>query len=114
MVDDPRIGGLSAIYSIDKHKFSGGMATFLVAGQRAQFAAFNMDNLLRGRNMAVLGGQCSLFSVHGSEEGHGAAPPAGPVGARLRGRGLQALAADQGRRLQHEDQLAGPGLRSAR
>ncbi len=63
MVDDPRIGGLSAIYSIDKSKFSGGMAKFLVAGQRAQFAAFNMDNLLRGRNMAVLGGQCSLFSV---------------------------------------------------
>jgi cellulose synthase/poly-beta-1,6-N-acetylglucosamine synthase-like glycosyltransferase len=63
IVDDPRIGGLSAIYSIDKNKFSGGMARFLVAGQRAQFAAFNMDNLLRGRNMAVLGGQCSLFSV---------------------------------------------------
>jgi poly-beta-1,6-N-acetyl-D-glucosamine synthase len=63
MVDDPRIGGLSAIYSIDKHKFAGGMARFLVAGQRAQFAAFNMDNLLHGRNMAVLGGQCSLFSV---------------------------------------------------
>jgi poly-beta-1,6-N-acetyl-D-glucosamine synthase len=63
MVDDPRIGGLSAIYSIDKSKFKGGMARFLVAGQRAQFAAFNLDNLLRGRNMAVLGGQCSLFSV---------------------------------------------------
>jgi cellulose synthase/poly-beta-1,6-N-acetylglucosamine synthase-like glycosyltransferase len=63
MVDDPRIGGLSAIYSIDRKKFHGGMARFLVAGQRAQFAAFNMDNLLRGRNMAVLGGQCSLFSV---------------------------------------------------
>ncbi len=63
MVDDPRIGGLSAIYTIDKSKFSGGMARFLVSGQRAQFAAFNMDNLLRGRNMAVLGGQCSLFSV---------------------------------------------------
>ncbi len=63
MVDDPRIGGLSAIYSIDKSKFRGGMARFLVSGQRSQFAAFNMDNLLRGRNMAVLGGQCSLFSV---------------------------------------------------
>jgi poly-beta-1,6-N-acetyl-D-glucosamine synthase len=63
MCDDPRIGGLSAIYTIDKAKFHGGMARFLVAGQRAQFAAFNMDNLLRGRNMAVLGGQCSLFSV---------------------------------------------------
>jgi biofilm PGA synthesis N-glycosyltransferase PgaC len=63
MVDDPRIGGLSAIYSIDKSKIHGGMAKFLVAGQRAQFAAFNLDNLLHGRNMAVLGGQCSLFSV---------------------------------------------------
>jgi cellulose synthase/poly-beta-1,6-N-acetylglucosamine synthase-like glycosyltransferase len=39
------------------------MAKFLVAGQRAQFAGFNLDNMLRGRNMAVLGGQCSLFSV---------------------------------------------------
>jgi cellulose synthase/poly-beta-1,6-N-acetylglucosamine synthase-like glycosyltransferase len=63
MVDDPRIGGISAIYSIDKSKIRGGAAKFLVAGQRAQFAGFNMDNLLRGRNMAVLGGQCSLFSV---------------------------------------------------
>ena len=45
MVDDPRIGGLSAIYSIDQAA-QGGMARFLVAGQRAQFAAFNMDNLL--------------------------------------------------------------------
>jgi len=63
MVDDPRIGGLSAIYSIDKSTIKGGMAKFLVAGQRAQFAAFNLDNLLHGRNMAVLGGQCSLFSV---------------------------------------------------
>jgi biofilm PGA synthesis N-glycosyltransferase PgaC len=63
MVDDPRIGGISAIYSIDKTKIRGAMAKFLVAGQRAQFAGFNMDNLVRGRNMAVLGGQCSLFSV---------------------------------------------------
>jgi cellulose synthase/poly-beta-1,6-N-acetylglucosamine synthase-like glycosyltransferase len=63
IVDDPRIGGISAIYSIDKSKIRGAMAKFLVAGQRAQFAGFNMDNLLRGRNMAVLGGQCSIFSV---------------------------------------------------
>lgn len=63
IVDDPRIGGISAIYSIDKSKIKGAMAKFLVAGQRAQFAGFNMDNLLRGRNMAVLGGQCSIFSV---------------------------------------------------
>jgi cellulose synthase/poly-beta-1,6-N-acetylglucosamine synthase-like glycosyltransferase len=67
MTDDPRIGGLSAIYSIDKNRFKGLMARFLIAGQRAQFAAFNMDNLLRGRNMAVLGGQCSLFSMRALE-----------------------------------------------
>lgn len=67
MTDDPRIGGLSAIYSIDKSRFRGLMARFLVAGQRAQFGAFNMDNLLRGRNMAVLGGQCSLFNVRALE-----------------------------------------------
>src|ERR1700710_1431544 len=69
MVDDPRIGGISAIYSIDKTKIHGAGAKFLVAGQRAQFAGFNMDNLLRGRNMAVLGGQCSLFSVPAPEKG---------------------------------------------
>jgi poly-beta-1,6-N-acetyl-D-glucosamine synthase len=63
MVDDRRIGGLSAVYSIDKAKIAGSTARFLVAGQRAQFAGFNMDNLLHGRNMAVLGGQCSLFSM---------------------------------------------------
>jgi poly-beta-1,6-N-acetyl-D-glucosamine synthase len=67
MTDDPRIGGLSAIYTIDKSRHKGLMARFLVAGQRAQFGAFNMDNLLRGRNMAVLGGQCSLFSVRALE-----------------------------------------------
>jgi biofilm PGA synthesis N-glycosyltransferase PgaC len=67
MTDDPRIGGLSAIYTIDKSRYKGLMARFLVAGQRAQFAAFNMDNLLRGRNMAVLGGQCSLFSIRALE-----------------------------------------------
>ncbi len=67
MIDDPRIGGLSAIYSIDYDSVSGPMAKFLVAGQRAQFAGFNMDNLMRGRNMAVLGGQCSLFSVRALE-----------------------------------------------
>jgi cellulose synthase/poly-beta-1,6-N-acetylglucosamine synthase-like glycosyltransferase len=63
IVEDPRIGGISAIYSIDKTKIKGAMAKFLVAGQRAQFAGFNMDNLLHGRNMAVLGGQCSIFSI---------------------------------------------------
>jgi cellulose synthase/poly-beta-1,6-N-acetylglucosamine synthase-like glycosyltransferase len=63
MTDDERIGGLSAIYSIDMGKVDGPFARFLAAGQRAQFAGFNMDNLLRGRNMAVLGGQCSLFNM---------------------------------------------------
>jgi cellulose synthase/poly-beta-1,6-N-acetylglucosamine synthase-like glycosyltransferase len=67
MVTDPRIGGLSAIYTFDKSRVKGAMSTFLVAGQRAQFAGFNMDNLVRGRNMAVLGGQCSLFSVRALE-----------------------------------------------
>jgi poly-beta-1,6-N-acetyl-D-glucosamine synthase len=68
MVTDPRIGGLSAIYTFDKSKVSGAMGRYLVAGQRAQFAGFNMDNLVRGRNMAVLGGQCSLFSVRALEQ----------------------------------------------
>lgn len=68
IVDDPRIGGLSAIYSIDPATVSGPVGKLLVAGQRAQFAAFNLDNLLRGRNMAVLGGQCSLFSMAALED----------------------------------------------
>lgn len=61
MEADSRIGGLSAIYSIDRTKFKGLFSKFLITGQKATFAAFNMDNLLNGRNMAVLGGQCSLF-----------------------------------------------------
>lgn len=60
---DDRIGGISAIYSIDDSALDGPMAKFLVAGQRAQFSAFNMQNLLKGRNMAVLGGQFSVFST---------------------------------------------------
>jgi biofilm PGA synthesis N-glycosyltransferase PgaC len=63
MVDDRRIGGLSAIYTIDKKLGRGPTARFLIAGQRAQFGSFNLDNLLNGRNMAVLGGQASLFSM---------------------------------------------------
>ncbi|SFL06576.1 glycosyltransferase family 2 protein [Geodermatophilus ruber] len=78
MVSDPRIGGLSAIYTFDKSRVKGAMARYLVAGQRAQFAGFNMDNLVRGRNMAVLGGQCSLFSMRALESimyrNHQAAP----------------------------------------
>ena len=61
--DDERIGGISAIYSIDDSGLDTVMSKFLIAGQRAQFAAFNMQNLLRGRNMAVLGGQYSIFST---------------------------------------------------
>ena len=61
MVSDTRIGGLSAIYTVGYEQGSGPVQKFLIAGQRAQFGGFNMDNLLRGRNMAVLGGQCSLF-----------------------------------------------------
>lgn len=62
IVSDSRIGGISAIYTVDDHHMRG-MAGFLVAGQRTQFAAFNMQNMLRGRNMAVLGGQFSIFSM---------------------------------------------------
>lgn len=60
---DSRIGGVSGIYTVDYHEKPRGLANYLIAGQRQQFAAFSMQNLLRGRNMAVLGGQCSLFSV---------------------------------------------------
>ena len=63
IMSDTRIGGISAIYSIDDRPFKGLVAPFLIAGQRAQFAAFNMQNMLKGRNMAVLGGQCSIFSM---------------------------------------------------
>ena len=62
MLSDPRIGGVSAIYTLDNRQ-RGLVGPLLLTGQRAQFAAFNMQNLVRGRNMAVLGGQCSLFSV---------------------------------------------------
>ncbi|MGF2948847.1 glycosyltransferase family 2 protein [Microbacterium alcoholitolerans] len=62
-VSDSRIGGISAIYSIDTEPIKGMIPKFLIAGQRTQFAAFNLQNLLRGRNMAVLGGQFSIFST---------------------------------------------------
>ncbi|WP_213814770.1 glycosyltransferase [Glaciihabitans sp. dw_435] len=60
---DTRIGGISAIFSIDDTVISGLIPQFLITGQRTQFAAFNMQNMLRGRNMAVLGGQFSIFAV---------------------------------------------------
>jgi poly-beta-1,6-N-acetyl-D-glucosamine synthase len=65
---DDRIGGISAIYSIDDSALEGTTAKFLIAGQRAQFSAFNMQNLLKGRNMAVLGGQFSIFSTRALRE----------------------------------------------
>lgn len=67
IIGDSRIGGISAIYSIDNRPFKG-LASFLISGQRSQFAAFNLQNLLRGRNMAVLGGQFSVFSTHALRE----------------------------------------------
>ncbi|MCU1346640.1 MAG: glycosyl transferase [Acidimicrobiia bacterium] len=68
IASDTRIGGISAIYSIDDTKSKGLMAKLLIAGQRTQFAAFNMQNMLRGRNMAVLGGQFSIFSMKALRE----------------------------------------------
>ncbi|WP_394550935.1 glycosyltransferase family 2 protein [Agromyces sp. MMS24-JH15] len=65
---DSRIGGISAIYTIDDSKIEGTIGRFLIAGQRAQFAAFNMQNMLKGRNMAVLGGQYSIFSMKALSE----------------------------------------------
>lgn len=67
-VSDSRIGGISAIYTIDDKPIKGLIARFLTAGQRTQFAAFNLQNLLRGRNMAVLGGQFSIFSTNALRE----------------------------------------------
>lgn len=63
MIDDSRIGGISAIYGFDQSAIRGPGGSFLVRSQRFQFAGFNLDNLLRSRNMAVLGGQCSLLST---------------------------------------------------
>jgi glycosyltransferase involved in cell wall biosynthesis len=68
IASDSRIGGISAIYTIDDAKRSGPLENFLISGQRAQFAAFNMQNMLRGRNMAVLGGQYSIFSIKALRE----------------------------------------------
>ncbi len=46
-----------------RHRHRRLMAKFLICGQRAQFSAFNMRNLLNDRQMAVLGGQLSIFSM---------------------------------------------------
>ena len=63
IVEDSRIGGISAIYGFDQGAAVGPFANFLVRSQRFQFAGFNLDNMLRSRNMSVLGGQCSLLST---------------------------------------------------
>jgi biofilm PGA synthesis N-glycosyltransferase PgaC len=63
ILSDSRIGGISAIYGFDQSQAKTGMERFLVRSQRFQFAGFNMDNLLRSRNMAVLGGQASLLNI---------------------------------------------------
>jgi biofilm PGA synthesis N-glycosyltransferase PgaC len=78
IASDTRIGGISAIFSIDDTQIKGLIPSFLITGQRTQFAAFNMQNMLRGRNMAVLGGQFSIFSVEAlrraMEENHQSTP----------------------------------------
>jgi cellulose synthase/poly-beta-1,6-N-acetylglucosamine synthase-like glycosyltransferase len=62
-LSESRIGGLSAIAAVPASPLRGLIPRFLVAGQRAQFAACNLQNLLHGRNMAVLGSQFTLFST---------------------------------------------------
>jgi len=78
MISDSRIGGISAIYGFDQGPVRGPAGNFLVRSQRFQFAGFNLDNLLRSRNMTVLGGQCSLLSTHAmkivTEASHQSAP----------------------------------------
>lgn len=68
MTSDSRIGGISAIYGFDQGPVRGPVGNFLVRSQRFQFAGFNLDNLLRSRNMTVLGGQCSLLSTRAMKE----------------------------------------------
>jgi poly-beta-1,6-N-acetyl-D-glucosamine synthase len=63
MQADRTIGGISAIYSIDDTAIDSLMEKFLICGQRAQFSSFNMRSLLNKRQMAVLGGQLSIFSM---------------------------------------------------
>lgn len=68
IASDTRIGGISAIFNIDQAPIRGFIPSFLIAGQRTQFAAFNLQNMLQGRNMAVLGGQFSIFSSKALEQ----------------------------------------------
>lgn len=64
----PHIGGVSAIFTIADSTIKGPIASWLVAGQRAQFAAFNLKAMQHHRNISVLGGQFSLFSVRALED----------------------------------------------
>ena len=60
---DSTIGGVSAIYSIDEKLARTPIASWLVAGQRAQFASFHLKAMTHKRNVPVLGGQFSMFSI---------------------------------------------------
>lgn len=60
---DRHIGGVSAIYSIDDRQIHGPLRRWLVAGQRQQFAAFNIKAMQQKREVPVLGGQFSIFSI---------------------------------------------------
>lgn len=75
---DRRIGGISAIYTMDHAEGRTAGAKYLISGQRQQFASFNLQNLLRGRNMAVIGGQCSIFSIEALRSVRDAYRQAGP------------------------------------
>ena len=60
---DQHIGGVSAISTIDDSTVKGPIRRWLVAGQRQQFAAFNIKAMQQGREVPVLGGQFSIFSI---------------------------------------------------
>ena len=60
---DPSIGGVSAVYSLDEGAAKGPVSAWLIAGQRAQFAAFHLKAMAKGRSVPVLGGQFSMFSM---------------------------------------------------
>ncbi|NMM94052.1 glycosyltransferase family 2 protein [Bifidobacterium oedipodis] len=57
------IGGVSAIYTVDDRGVRGPIRRWLVAGQRQQFAAFNIKAMQQSREVPVLGGQFSIFSI---------------------------------------------------
>ena len=61
IVADEKLGGVSAILSLDQGSATGAMAEFLVRAQRFAFTAETLRNLARSRRVPILGGQCSLF-----------------------------------------------------